>query len=149
MLGGMLAGHKEGETSIIEKMVKIYRILRHELTNCYGKALAESQIIAPLKVKNCHVPYKGVIKNTLQDILGGMRSTCLRRSRRLKRTQQENHLFKGFRARKPNILIITFLMIDNNSLLFLFHSLKTYHTKLNPLQRVFYLLFATKQSIKT
>ena len=54
--------------------------------------------------KNCQVPYKGPIKNTLQDILGGIRSTCTyvgaarlkelsKRTTFLRVSEQENQVF--------------------------------------------------------
>jgi GMP reductase len=93
MLGGMLAGHDEGGGDIIHKS-----ILLNELNNETGtqyvdtvdyiKFYGMSSDTAMQKHhggiaeyrssegRTVEVPYKGPVKNTVLDILGGLRSTC-------------------------------------------------------------------------
>jgi GMP reductase len=77
MLGGMLSGHDESGGDIIEKNGKSYR-------KFYGMSSAMAMVkhvggVAEYRAsegKSVEVPYKGQVVNTLQDILGGLRSTC-------------------------------------------------------------------------
>ncbi|GAB1474463.1 GMP reductase [Bacteroidota bacterium] len=77
MLGGMLAGHDESGGELIEKngeMVKMF----------YGMSSAtamkkHSGGVADYRAsegKTVYVPYRGKVKDTVSDILGGVRSTC-------------------------------------------------------------------------
>jgi len=77
MLGGMLAGHEEcsGETITIEN--KKYK-------DFYGMSSSTAMIKHSGKVaeyrssegKHVRVPYKGYVQDTVNDMLGGLRSTC-------------------------------------------------------------------------
>ncbi|UKM63786.1 GMP reductase [Flavobacteriaceae bacterium GSB9] len=77
MLGGMLAGHDESGGEMIEKNGKPFR-------KFYGMSSAtamEKHVggVAEYRAsegKTVEVLYKGSVENTLQDILGGLRSTC-------------------------------------------------------------------------
>ena len=77
MLGGMLAGHNESGGETIEKDGKKYR-------QFYGMSSATAMDkhaggVAEYRAsegKTVEVPYRGPVENTLQDILGGVRSTC-------------------------------------------------------------------------
>ncbi|GAA4231047.1 GMP reductase [Postechiella marina] len=77
MLGGMLAGHDESGGKLVEKDGKSYK-------QFYGMSSAtamEKHVggVAEYRAsegKTVEVPYKGLVENTLQDILGGLRSTC-------------------------------------------------------------------------
>lgn len=77
MLGGMLAGHDESGGSTIEKDGKTYK-------QFYGMSSAtamdkHSGGVADYRAsegKTVEVPYRGKVENTIQDILGGIRSTC-------------------------------------------------------------------------
>ena len=77
MLGGMLAGHDESGGETIEKNGKKYK-------QFYGMSSAtamEKHVggVAEYRAsegKTVEVPYRGSVENTLQDILGGVRSTC-------------------------------------------------------------------------
>lgn len=77
MLGGMLAGHDECHGDIIVKNDKKYKAF-------YGMSSAEAMNKHYGNVANyrasegklVHVPYKGAVSNTVQDILGGLRSAC-------------------------------------------------------------------------
>jgi len=93
MLGGMLAGHDEGGGNIITK-----RYETNELDTSYNKKLtveksfiqfygmssdaANVKHFGGLKDyrssegREVHVPYRGNVANTIQDILGGIRSAC-------------------------------------------------------------------------
>ncbi|GAP42336.1 guanosine monophosphate reductase, eukaryotic [Lentimicrobium saccharophilum] len=77
MLGGMLAGHDESGGELIEKDGKKFRMF-------YGMSSAtamEKHVggVADYRAsegKTVEVPYRGKVENTVQDILGGLRSTC-------------------------------------------------------------------------
>lgn len=77
MLGGMLSGHDECLGEIIEENGKRFK-------RFYGMSSAEAMekhhgSIAEYRAsegRSVNVPYRGPIKNTIQDILGGIRSTC-------------------------------------------------------------------------
>ncbi|MEF3078988.1 GMP reductase [Winogradskyella poriferorum] len=77
MLGGMLAGHAESGGELITKNGERYK-------QFYGMSSAtamEKHVggVANYRAsegKTVEVPYKGDVKDTLQDILGGLRSTC-------------------------------------------------------------------------
>jgi GMP reductase len=77
MLGGMLAGHDESGGATIERDGKTYK-------QFYGMSSATAMDkhaggVAEYRAsegKTVEVPYRGRVENTLQDILGGIRSTC-------------------------------------------------------------------------
>jgi GMP reductase len=77
MLGGMLAGHDECLGEIIEEHGKKFK-------RFYGMSSAEAMekhhgSIADYRAsegRSTNVPYRGPVKNTVLDILGGIRSTC-------------------------------------------------------------------------
>ena len=77
MLGGMLAGHDESGGATIEKDGKTYK-------QFYGMSSATAMDkhaggVADYRAsegKTVEVPYRGKVENTVQDILGGIRSTC-------------------------------------------------------------------------
>ncbi|MCU4176074.1 GMP reductase [Carboxylicivirga sp. N1Y90] len=77
MLGGMLAGHDESGGEMIEEDGKKYK-------QFYGMSSAtamEKHVggVANYRAsegKTVKVAYKGAVENTVQDILGGVRSTC-------------------------------------------------------------------------
>ncbi|AJR04159.1 GMP reductase [Siansivirga zeaxanthinifaciens] len=77
MLGGMLAGHTESGGEIIEIDGKPYR-------KFYGMSSSTAMEkhtggVAEYRAsegKTVEVPFRGDVENTLQDILGGLRSTC-------------------------------------------------------------------------
>ena len=77
MLGGMLAGHDEGGGQLIEidenKWIEFYGMSSETAMTLHHGGVAEYRSSEGRTVK---VPYKGGIKNTLQDLLGGLRSTC-------------------------------------------------------------------------
>ncbi len=77
MLGGLLSGHDECEGEVIEKSGRQYK-------RFYGMSSAEAMNRHHGKVagyrasegKSVDVPYKGSVVGTIQDVLGGVRSTC-------------------------------------------------------------------------
>ena len=91
MLGGMLAGHDEcaGErTDLVQwdTMTKDREVLegQGDYMKFYGmssddaqvKYYGEKQTHRAAEGKTVYVPYRGCITDTLQDILGGLRSAC-------------------------------------------------------------------------
>lgn len=77
MLGGMLAGHDECGGELFEKDGRIYKqfygMSSEKAMNEYAGGVAEYRAS---EGKTVNVPYRGKVKNTIQDILGGVRSTC-------------------------------------------------------------------------
>ncbi len=77
MLGGMFAGHDEcsGKTIMINgvKHLEFYGMSSKTAMKKYAGGVAEYRAS---EGKSVTVPYKGAVKDTVQDILGGLRSTC-------------------------------------------------------------------------
>ena len=77
MLGGMLAGHDESGGDLIQIDGEIYKqfygMSSSTAMEKYAGGVAEYRASEGKTVK---VPYRGPIENTLQDILGGLRSAC-------------------------------------------------------------------------
>ncbi len=77
MLGGMLSGHDECLGEVIEEEGKHYK-------RFYGMSSSEAMekhhgSVAEYRAsegRSVNVPYRGPVKNTILDILGGIRSTC-------------------------------------------------------------------------
>ena len=77
MLGGMFAGHDECSGDIIEADGRKYK-------RFYGMSSAEAMErhhgdvpdYRASEGRSVNVPYRGSVKNTILDILGGIRSTC-------------------------------------------------------------------------
>ena len=77
MLGGMLAGHKESEGTVIEKDGKKYlefygmssnkAMVKHKGGRDSYKASEGKEVL---------IPYRGEVKHTIEDLYGGIRSTC-------------------------------------------------------------------------
>ena len=95
MLGGMLAGHDEGGGEIITRYFKSGEVVKtgtgledlveeRKFVNFYGMSskAANEKHFGGLKEyrssegREIQVPYRGKIENTIQDLLGGVRSTC-------------------------------------------------------------------------
>lgn len=95
MLGGMLAGHNEGGGDVISKYFKTGEVLKNEnswqdvieekkYVQFYGmssRAANEKHFGGLKKYRSSEgreimVPYRGEINTTVQDLLGGIRSTC-------------------------------------------------------------------------
>lgn len=77
MLGGMLAGHTEsgGETVEIdgEKYKQFYGMSSETAMNKHVGGVANYRAS---EGKTVEIPYRGAVENTVQDFLGGLRSTC-------------------------------------------------------------------------
>ena len=77
MLGGMFSGHTESGGELItrngEQYKQFYGMSSSTAMDKYVGGVAEYRAS---EGKTVEVPYKGDVKNTLQDILGGLRSTC-------------------------------------------------------------------------
>lgn len=93
MLGGMLAGHDEGGGTVIEELHELSRRQSNSYAPDYEiKKFVEFYGMSSDTAMNKHhggvadyrssegrtvrVPYRGPIGKTVQDILGGLRSTC-------------------------------------------------------------------------
>ncbi|MBP0905330.1 GMP reductase [Mariniflexile gromovii] len=77
MLGGMLAGHTESGGEHVEKQGKPYRkFYGMSSTTAMEKHIGGVADYRASEGKTVEVPYRGDVENTLQDILGGLRSTC-------------------------------------------------------------------------
>ncbi|GAA4974976.1 GMP reductase [Algibacter aquimarinus] len=77
MLGGMLAGHSESGGEVIEKQGKPYRkFYGMSSSTAMEKHVGGVADYRASEGKTVEVPFKGDVENTLQDILGGLRSTC-------------------------------------------------------------------------
>ena len=77
MMGGMLSGHKESGGEIIEKDGKKFmEYYGMSSRRAMEKHVGEVAEYRASEGKKTLLPYKGSIQNTLQDILGGVRSTC-------------------------------------------------------------------------
>ena len=95
MLGGMLAGHDEGGGEIVTRYYKSGEITQtdagwedlieeRKFVNFYGMSskAANEKHFGGLKEyrssegREIQVPYRGKIENTIQNLLGGIRSTC-------------------------------------------------------------------------
>tara|TARA_X000000950_G_scaffold72081_1_gene89424 strand:+ start:10848 stop:11888 length:1041 start_codon:yes stop_codon:yes gene_type:complete len=77
MLGGMLAGHKQAEQEIIEengeKFLQFYGMSSDTAMNKHKGGVAEYRASEGKTVK---IPFRGDVNQALQDILGGVRSSC-------------------------------------------------------------------------
>jgi GMP reductase len=72
MLGGMLAGHKEGGASPFGDN-KFYGMSSETAMNTHNGGVA---LYRASEGKTVEIPYRGEVSRTLQDILGGLRSAC-------------------------------------------------------------------------
>ena len=93
MLGGMLAGHDQGGGTVIEEMHELARLQENSYAHDYEvkKFVEFYGMSSDTAMKKYHggvaeyrssegrttrVPYRGDVKNTVQDLLGGLRSSC-------------------------------------------------------------------------
>jgi GMP reductase len=77
MLGGMLAGHEESGGELIEKDGKRYKLFYGMSSETAMKKYAGG--VADYRAsegKTTQIPYRGFVTDTVQDILGGLRSAC-------------------------------------------------------------------------
>ena len=77
MLGGMFAGHDECLGEVVEengkKFKRFYGMSSSEAMQRYHGSVADYRAS---EGRSVNVPYRGPVKNTILDILGGLRSTC-------------------------------------------------------------------------
>lgn len=77
MLGGMLAGHEESGGETIEKDGKKFKLFygmsSETAMNKYAGGVADYRAS---EGKTTEIPYRGKVNETVQDILGGLRSAC-------------------------------------------------------------------------
>jgi len=77
MIGGQFAGHSESPGKIIEENGKMYKEFwgmssEHAMNKNYG----EMKSYRTSEGRHMKIPYKGNIQGTIEDYLGGIRSTC-------------------------------------------------------------------------
>ncbi len=106
MLGGMLAGHDESGGEIIERNGKPYRkFYGMSSSTAMEKHVGGVAEYRASEGKTVEVPYRGSVESTLQDILGGLRSTCTyvgaqrlkeltKRTTFIRVAEQENRVYK-------------------------------------------------------
>ena len=73
MLGGMLAGHDEGGGEVIDNQVKFYGMSSKAANEKHSGGLKDYRASEGREVS---VAYKGKVQDTIQEILGGLRSAC-------------------------------------------------------------------------
>jgi GMP reductase len=83
MLGGMLAGHDECEQTIVQEAfafgavrpayVEFYGMSSEEAMEKHAGGVAEHRAPEGKKVR---IPYRGPVKKTVDELLGGLRSAC-------------------------------------------------------------------------
>ncbi|WP_087024908.1 GMP reductase [Thaumasiovibrio subtropicus] len=77
MLGGMLAGHEESGGELIEKngetFMQFYGMSSQSAMDKHSGGVAKYRAA---EGKTVLLPYRGPVENTIQDIMGGVRSTC-------------------------------------------------------------------------
>jgi len=73
MLGGMLAGHNEGGGTVEDGKVTFYGMSSDTAMNKHSGGVAEYR---SSEGRTVTVSHRGPVKNTVLDILGGLRSTC-------------------------------------------------------------------------
>ena len=77
MLGGMLAGHEESGGDLIEKdgktFMKFYGMSSQSAMKKHSGGVAKYRAA---EGKTVLLPYRGAVEGTIQDIMGGVRSTC-------------------------------------------------------------------------
>ncbi|OGT38257.1 MAG: GMP reductase [Gammaproteobacteria bacterium RIFCSPHIGHO2_12_FULL_38_14] len=77
MLGGMFAGHDECSGEVLQehgkKIKRFYGMSSTEAMERHHGSIADYRAS---EGRSVNVPYRGPVKNTVLDILGGLRSTC-------------------------------------------------------------------------
>jgi GMP reductase len=77
MLGGMFAGHSESGGELIEKDNKQYKVFYGmSSTTAMDKHAGGVAEYRASEGKTVTIPFRGEVARTVQDILGGLRSTC-------------------------------------------------------------------------
>ncbi len=73
MLGGMFAGHDEGGGEIKDGRVTFYGMSSDTAMNKHHGGVAEYR---SSEGRTVEIPYKGAVRDTVLDLLGGLRSSC-------------------------------------------------------------------------
>jgi GMP reductase len=77
MLGGMMAGHDESGGNVVEKDGKTFvEFYGMSSTTAMEKHYGEKASYRAAEGKKVLIPYRGPVIETMNDILGGIRSTC-------------------------------------------------------------------------
>ena len=110
MLGGMLSGHDESSGEVFEdhgkRFKRFYGMSSTEAMEKHHGSVAQYRAS---EGRSVNVPYRGAVKNTILDILGGLRSTCTyvgahrlkelsKRTTFIRVTKQLNEVFMPFDA---------------------------------------------------
>jgi GMP reductase len=107
MLGGMLAGHEESGGSTVEINGKKFKqFYGMSSKTAMEKHTGKMNEYRAAEGKTVQVPYKGMLQSTIQDILGGVRSSCTyvgaaklkelsKRTTFVRVTQQANEVFSS------------------------------------------------------
>lgn len=105
MLGGMLAAHNESGGELIEQdgktFMKFYGMSSQSAMDKHSGGVAKYRAA---EGKTVLLPYRGPVENTIQDIMGGVRSTCTyvgaaqlkeltKRTTFIRVQEQENNIF--------------------------------------------------------
>ncbi|WP_261858658.1 GMP reductase [Photobacterium sanguinicancri] len=105
MLGGMLAGHEESNGEVIEQdgktFMKFYGMSSQSAMDKHSGGVAKYRAA---EGKTVLLPYRGPVETTIQDIMGGVRSTCTyvgaaqlkeltKRATFIRVQEQENNVF--------------------------------------------------------
>ncbi|EAS65538.1 guanosine 5'-monophosphate oxidoreductase [Photobacterium angustum S14] len=105
MLGGMLAAHDESGGELIEQdgktFMKFYGMSSQSAMDKHSGGVAKYRAA---ECKTVLLPYRGPVENTIQDIMGGVRSTCTyvgaaqlkeltKRTTFIRVQEQENNVF--------------------------------------------------------
>ena len=73
MIGGMLAGHDESEKPVVDGNIEFYGMSSDRAREVHGK---RKDGYRGNEGRFIQLPYRGSVKNTVEDILGGVRSAC-------------------------------------------------------------------------
>ena len=73
MIGGMLAGHDECDGEIVDGKMKFYGMASESAMSRHNVPHREYRGV---EGKTVEVPYRGPVKETIIDILSGIRSAC-------------------------------------------------------------------------
>ena len=73
MIGGMLAGHDESEKPVVDGKVEFYGMSSDRAREVHGK---RKDGYRGNEGRFIQLPYRGPVKPTVEDILGGVRSAC-------------------------------------------------------------------------
>jgi GMP reductase len=73
MIGGMLAGHDESETQLVGGKREFYGMSSDRAREKHGK---RKDGYRGNEGRHIDLPDRGPVRNTVEDILGGVRSAC-------------------------------------------------------------------------